>query len=46
MIAVQYLTLITLGGVIAMNRHLVAGVQRRRLLIGRCELRVLKADRH
>lgn len=42
----QYLSLITLAGFITMNGHLVAGVQRRRLLIGRCELRVLKADRH
>jgi len=42
----QYLALTTFAGVIAMNGHLVAGVQRHRLLIGRAELRVLKADRH
>lgn len=42
----QYLTLSTIAGVITMNGHLVAGVQRHRLLIGRCELRVLKADWH
>lgn len=42
----QYLALTTFAGVITMNGHLVAGVQRRRLLIGRCELRILQADRH
>lgn len=43
---VQYLTLTTFAGVITMNSHLVAGEHCRRLLIGRLELRVLKADRH
>lgn len=42
----QYLTLTTFAGVITMNGHLVAGKQRRRLLVGRHELWVLKADRH
>ena len=42
----QYLALTTFAGVITMNGHLVAGVQRRRLLIGHCELRVLQADWH
>lgn len=42
----QYLALTTLAGFVAVNGHLVTGVQRHRLLIGRCELRVLKVDRH
>ena len=42
----QYLALTTFAGVVTVNGHLVAGVQCHRLLIGGCELRVLKADRH
>ena len=42
----QYLALTTFAGVVTVNGHLVAGVQCHRLLIGCCELRVLKADRH
>lgn len=42
----QYLALATFGGVVAVNCHLVAGEQRRRLLVGRRELRVLEADGH
>lgn len=42
----QYLALATFGGVVTVNRHLVAGEQRRRLLVGRRELWVLEADWH
>lgn len=45
-IIMQYLALTTFAGVITMNGHLVAGKQRHRLLVGRRELWVLKADRH
>lgn len=41
-----YLTFPALVRRVAVNGRLVSGVQRRRLLEGRQEVRVLEADRH